>query len=153
MISPRTPMADARPVLLVEDDPDDEALTLRAISRIKVANPLIIVRDGVEALDWLFRRGPHQGRAAVLPALILLDLKLPRLDGTEVLAELRNDEALRRVPVVMLTSSDEEADLVKSYDLGANSFIRKPVDFDEFLETVSHIGIYWLMLNELPSGA
>lgn len=147
-------MADgARPVLLVEDDPDDEALTLRAISRIKVVNPLIIVRDGVEALDWLLRRGTHQARAPVHPALILLDLKLPRLDGTEVLAELRKDEALRRVPVVMLTSSDEEADLVKSYDLGANSFIRKPVDFDEFLETVSRIGIYWLMLNELPSGS
>jgi two-component system, response regulator len=141
-----------RPLLLVEDDPNDEALALRAMRKVRVANPVHVVRDGVEALDWLFRRGPHASRLpADAPSLILLDLKLPRLDGMEVLKAIREDATLRRVPVVMLTASDEETDLVRGYDLGANSFIRKPVDFDQFVETVGRIGLYWLLLNELPA--
>jgi two-component system, response regulator len=139
-----------RPLVLVEDDPDDEALTLRAIRKVRLANPVQVVHDGVEALDWLFRKGPFATRQPAEPSLILLDLKLPRLDGLEVLKAIREDASLRRVPVVMLTASDEETDLVRGYDLGANSFIRKPVDFDQFVETVGRIGLYWLLLNELP---
>jgi two-component system, response regulator len=139
-----------RPLLLVEDDADDEALALRAIRKVRVANPVHVAHDGVEALDWLFRRGAFASRGTDTPALILLDLKLPRVDGLDVLKEIRADATLRRVPVVMLTASDEETDLVRGYDLGVNSFIRKPVDFDQFVETVGRIGLYWLLLNELP---
>jgi CheY-like chemotaxis protein len=138
-------------ILLVEDNADDEALTIRALNKNNVTNELVVARDGVEALDYLFGTGTHAGRdTAVLPGLILLDLKLPKLDGLEVLRRLRADERTRRLPVVVLTSSKEETDLIRSYDLGANSYIRKPVDFNQFTEAVRQLGLYWLMLNEVP---
>lgn len=133
-------------ILLVEDNPMDERLTLRALQRSNVLNPVVVVRDGVEALDFLFARGPHADRA--LPQIVLLDLKLPKVDGLEVLAALRADERTRLLPVVVLTSSNEEQDLVRSYSLGANSYVRKPVDFDQFVEAVRQLGLYWLVLNQ-----
>jgi two-component system response regulator len=138
-------------ILLVEDDPNDEALTLRAFKKVNVANPLVVVRDGQEALDWLFREGSHANRPeSLLPAVVLLDLKLPVVDGLEVLRRLREVPATRQLPVVILTASNEESDLVRGYDLGVNSFIRKPVDFEQFVGAVAQIGLYWLLLNELP---
>ena len=138
-------------ILLVEDNADDEALTIRALKKNNVTNDLVVARDGVEALDYLFGTGAHAGRdISVLPGLVLLDLKLPKLDGLEVLRRLRADERTRRLPVVVLTSSKEEPDLVKSYNLGANSYIRKPVDFNQFTEAVRQLGLYWLVLNEVP---
>lgn len=130
-------------ILLVEDNPDDVQLTLRALKKNNIANEVATARDGVEALDYL--AGPVQ-----LPAVILLDLKLPRLDGLEVLRRIRADHRWRRLPVVILTSSKEEQDLIQSYDLGANSYIRKPVDFEQFSEAVKQLGLYWLLLNEPP---
>jgi CheY-like chemotaxis protein len=139
-------------ILLVEDNVDDEELTVRALKRNNLANNLVVVRDGVEALDYLFGTGAYAGRnMALLPGLILLDLKLPKLDGLEVLRRLRANERTRRLPLVVLTSSNEEQDLIKSYDLGANSYVRKPVDFNQFTESVRQLGMYWLMLNEVPS--
>lgn len=135
-------------ILLVEDNPDDVKLTLRALARNRIANPVAVARDGVEALDYLFARGPHADRAgAPLPALVLLDLKLPRLDGLGVLKAVRQEPRTRLLPVVVLTTSVEEDDLVASYSLGANSFVRKPVDFGEFVAAASTIGVYWLVLN------
>jgi CheY-like chemotaxis protein len=135
----------------VEDNADDEALTVRALKKSNVLNKLVVVRDGVEALDYLFGTGiyakKHDG---ALPSLVLLDLKLPKLDGLEVLRRLRTDERTKRLPVVVLTSSKEEQDLVASYNHGANSYIRKPVDFNQFTEAVQQLGMYWLMLNEAP---
>jgi len=140
-----------KPILLVEDNPDDVKLTLRAFKQSNVLNPIIVARDGVEALDYLFGTGSHAGRDATeLPAVMLLDLKLPKLDGIEILRRVRADERTRLLPVVVLTSSKEEHDIFQSYDLHANSYIRKPVDFDQFLEAVKQIGIYWLLLNEPP---
>jgi two-component system response regulator len=139
-------------ILLVEDNPDDVALMLRAFKRSRVMNPINVARDGVEALDFLFAGGSHGDRAGgPLPTLVILDLKLPKLDGLGVLRALRADERTRFLPVVILTSSKEEQDIVSGYALGANSYVRKPVDFAEFLEAVKTLGIYWLMLNELPS--
>lgn len=139
-------------ILLVEDNPDDEALTLRALHKNKVSNPVIIVHDGVEALEFMFCEGVYSGRnIADLPAVILLDLKLPRIDGLEVLRRLRADERTRMVPIVVLTTSNEDKDIFTSYSLGANSFVRKPVDFDQFTEAVGKLGMYWLMVNESPS--
>lgn len=139
-----------RVILLVEDNPRDEELTLRALKRSQVQNPVVVARDGVEALDYLFARGAHAGRAAFSPPqVILLDLKLPKIDGLEVLRMIRLDERTKRIPVVILTSSVEEQDLVRGYDLGANSYVRKPVDFVEFIEAVRQLGLYWLLLNEL----
>ncbi len=136
-------------ILLVEDNPDDEKLSVMALRKSNVDNELAVARDGVEALDYLFGTGVHAGRdTSVQPALILLDLKLPKLDGLGVLKRLRADERTRRLPVVILTSSKEEHDLVTSYSLGANSYIRKPVDFDQFAEAVRQLGMYWLVLNE-----
>jgi len=136
-------------ILLVEDDPDDEALTLRALRRNHIANEVVVARDGVEALDFLFATGAHAGRDPhVLPQVALLDLKLPRLDGFEVLQRIRSDPRSRHLPVVVLTSSREERDLVESYARGANSYVRKPVDFAEFMEAVRQLGLYWLVLNE-----
>jgi CheY-like chemotaxis protein len=138
-------------ILLVEDNPDDVELTLRSLRGHHVANEVLVARDGVEALDYLFGEGvAGQQEAHELPALILLDLKLPRVDGLEVLQRVRADERTRLLPVVILTSSREEADIVRSYGLGANSYVRKPVDFNEFNETVKQLGIYWLLVNEAP---
>lgn len=140
-----------RLILLVEDNPDDEELALRAFERGQVGNPIVVARDGVEALDYLFGTGPHAGRdSAAMPAMVLLDLKLPRLDGLEVLRRIRSDQRTRCLPVVVLTSSREEQDVVESYSLGANSYVRKPVDFGEFVDAVRHLGMYWLLLNEPP---
>jgi len=143
-------MADG-PILLVEDNPDDEALTLRALQRNKIANEVVVAHDGAEALDYLFGTGAFSGRsAAVTPQLVLLDLKLPKLDGIEVLRRIRADPRTALLPVVMLTSSKEENDLVESYSSGANSYVRKSVDFDTFVAAVRQLGLYWLVLNEPP---
>src|SRR5471030_3249187 len=142
----------SKSILLVEDNPDDVKLTLRAFKRNNMLNPIAVAWDGIEALDFLFARGAHAERAGkALPALIMLDLKLPRLDGLGVLKAVRADERTRLSPVVILTSSKEEQDLMQSYSLGANSYVRKPVDFGEFVEAVRVLGIYWLMTNQPPS--
>jgi len=138
-------------ILLVEDNPDDVELTLRAFKRSHLMNPIVVARDGIEALDFLFARGPHAERAnAPLPTLAILDLKLPKLDGLGVLKAIRADQRTALLPVVILTSSKEEQDMISGYSLGANSYVRKPVDFTEFLEAVKVLGIYWLMINETP---
>lgn len=138
-------------ILLVEDNPDDEALTMRALSRNGIRHQIHVAHDGVEALDYLFARGRYVGRdTRHQPSVTLLDLKLPRLDGLEVLRHLRADERTRCLPVVILTSSREDQDLVQGYGLGANSYIRKPVDFTQFVEAVRQVGLYWLVLNEDP---
>ena len=142
-------------ILLVEDNPRDEALTLRALKKGNILNDIVVARDGVEALDYIFGRGKYLGReVSERPQLVLLDLKLPKMDGFEVLGEIRNDDRTRHQPVVVFTSSDEEADLVRSYDLGANSYVRKPVDFDQFLEATKQLGLYWLLTNMVapPTG-
>jgi len=139
------------PILLVEDNPDDVALTMRAFKRNHILNEVVVARDGVEALDFLFGTGAHHGRdTSVLPSVMLLDLKLPRLDGREVLKRLRSDPRTRLVRVVVLTSSKEEQDILQCYQLGANSYIRKPVDFDSFMTAMGQLGLYWLLLNETP---
>ena len=141
-------------ILLVEDNPDDEALTKRAFQKNNIANKMVVARDGVEALDYLFGTGPHSGRdPREMPQLVLLDLKLPRIDGLEVLRRIRADARTRLLPVVVLTSSREDQDLVSSYSLGCNSYVRKPVNFDEFLESARQLGLYWLLLNESPMNA
>ena len=140
-----------KPLLLVEDNPDDEALTLRAFKKNNISNEVIVARDGAEALDYLFGAGKHAGRdTTVQPQVILLDLKLPKLDGIEVLRRIRADKRTQTVPVVILTSSKEEQDLMNGYKLGCNSYVRKPVNFDEFLEAARQLGLYWLLLNEAP---
>jgi|TARA_Y100000294_G_scaffold131696_1_gene124068 CheY-like chemotaxis protein len=139
-----------RPILLVEDNPDDEALTMRALKKCNVTNKIIVARDGAEALDRLFGTGEYKDRGAVNPAVVLLDLKLPKIDGLEVLRRVRENEGTKRVPVAVLTSSDEQEDMVRSYDLGANSYVRKPVLFERFSEAVSQLGLYWVLLNEPP---
>jgi two-component system, response regulator len=142
---------EGRFILLVEDNDDDVQLTLRALRQNHVANTVEVVRDGREALDFLFAEGAHEGRAAAdLPQLVLLDLKLPKIGGLEVLEAVRAEPRTRRLPVVILTSSNVESDLASSYDLGANSYIRKPVDFTQFMEAVRQLGLYWLVLNEAP---
>jgi two-component system response regulator len=136
-------------ILLVEDNPDDEALTLRALKKNNIANEVVVARDGVEALDYLFGTGAHAGRDMnVMPQVILLDLKLPKIDGFEVLRQLRADERTKLLPVVILTTSNEEKDRLNGYGLGANSFVRKPVEFGQFIEGVRQLGLYWLILNE-----
>jgi two-component system response regulator len=137
-------------ILLVEDNPRDEALTLRALRKSNIVNDVVVARDGVEALDYLFGTGAHEGRALdAMPQLVLLDLKLPKVDGLQVLQRIRADERTRRLPVVIFTSSSEEEDLIKSYDLGANSYVRKPVDFEQFLDATRQLGLYWLVLNQV----
>ena len=145
--------ASEKVILLVEDNPDDEALTLRAFEKNHIRNPVVVVRDGAEALDWLFARGAHVDRAPIDPQVVLLDLKLPKVDGLEVLRQLRASDATRLIPVVILTSSKEESDLIRGYELHANSYIRKPVEFERFIEAVREIGLYWLVLNESPPAA
>jgi len=143
-----------RHILLVEDNPDDEELTLRALHRNLIANEVISLHDGQEALDFIFGRAAWEGRdPADLPALILLDLNLPKVDGLSVLRQIRADVRTRRAPVVILTSSNEQQDLIRGYDLGANSYVRKPVAFEDFVEAVRQLGVYWLVLNELPVAA
>jgi two-component system response regulator len=140
---------DNKTILLVEDSPDDVKLTLRAFKRSNILNPIIVVRDGIEALDFLFARGAHSERAdKPLPTLIVLDLKLPKLDGMGVLKAIRAEERTKLIPVVILTSSKEEEDVISCYSLGANSYVRKPVDFAEFMAAAKLIGIYWLMTNQ-----
>lgn len=142
---------NGRSILLVEDNPDDEALTLRALRKNNIANQVVVARDGVEALDYLWGRGVHEGRDLKQePALVLLDLKLPRVDGLEVLRQMRADRRTALMPVVILTSSKEEQDLIDGYALGANAYVRKPVDFDQFMDAVRQLGLFWLVLNEPP---
>lgn len=138
-------------ILLVEDNPSDIALTQRALTKSHISNEMVVAEDGQEALDYLFGTGQYTGRDVnELPALILLDLKLPRVDGLEVLRQARADPRTRRLPIVILTTSSEEQDVAQSYDLGANSYIRKPVDFIQFANAVEHLGLYWLVINEQP---
>jgi CheY-like chemotaxis protein len=138
-------------ILLVEDNPDDEALTLRALKKNNIQNQVVVARDGAEALEYFFATGAYAGRdMSVMPTVTLLDLKLPKIDGLEVLRRLRADERTRNLPVVILTSSKEEQDLLNGYKLGANSYIRKPVDFIQFTESVRQLGLYWLVWNEPP---
>ncbi|RVU17222.1 response regulator [Methylobacterium oryzihabitans] len=143
-------MADLKPILLVEDNPNDIELTLAALEKSQLANEIAICRDGAEALDYLYRRGDHTGRDAREPAVVLLDLKLPKVDGLEVLAAVKGDPGMRAIPIVMLTSSREESDLVRSYQLGVNAFVVKPVGFKEFFEAIQDLGVFWAVLNEPP---
>lgn len=143
-------MASLRPILLVEDSPKDVELTLAALRKSQLANEVVVVRDGAEALDYLYVRGPYAGRAQGSPAVVLLDLKLPKVDGLEVLGAVKKNPDLAHVPVVMLTSSREERDLVRSYELGVNAFVVKPVGFSEFFEAIRDLGVFWAILNEAP---
>lgn len=145
-------MANGRPIMLVEDNPHDEELTLRALKKSNILNPVVVARDGAEALDYLLAREQHAESPPPLPQVVLLDLKLPKVDGLEVLKALRAHSRTRLLPVVILTSSTEQQDLVSSYELGANSYVRKPVDFAQFLEAARQLGLYWLVLNEGLSG-
>ena len=142
-----------KPILLVEDNPNDLELTLIALEKSQLANEVIVVRDGAEALDSLHARGQFSGRTPGNPAVVLLDLKLPKVDGIEVLREVRNTAQLRSMPVVMLTSSREEQDLVRSYELGVNAYVVKPVDFKEFVRAIADLGVFWAVLNEPPPGS
>jgi len=142
---------DKKIILLVEDNPDDVELTVRALKKGNILNEIVVVRDGVEALDYLFGTGAYAGRdLSIMPTVVMLDLKLPKIDGLEVLRYMRADERTKFIPVVILTSSREEQDLLNGYRLGANSYIRKPVDFAQFIEAVHQLKLYWLILNELP---
>lgn len=143
---------DNKIILLVEDNADDEALTLRALRKNNILNDVIVVRDGAEAIDYLFATGSFAGRdTSTQPQLVLLDLNLPRVNGLEVLRRIRGDEKTRMQPVVILTTSNEDRDIISSYQLGANSYIRKPVDFEQFMEAIRQLGLYWLVLNVSPA--
>lgn len=147
-------MANQKSILLVEDNPDDIELTLRALEKNNIKNEIIVAKNGVQALDFLFCAGKHEGRDPnEMPSLILLDLKLPKIDGLEVLRKIRADERTRLLPVVILTSSKEERDLFRGYSLGTNSYVRKPIDFNEFTKAVGLLGLYWLLINESPPAA
>ncbi|MEA3308426.1 MAG: response regulator [Chloroflexota bacterium] len=142
-------MGEGKTILLVEDNPNDELLTLRALKKNKISNSIMVARDGAEALDYLFGTGEYASRdLRVMPEFVLLDLRLPKIDGLEVLQRIRSSERTRLLPVIVLTSSDEERDIVESYNLGANSYICKPVDFNQFVEAVRQLGLYWLVLNK-----
>ncbi|HVS26418.1 MAG TPA: response regulator [Burkholderiales bacterium] len=141
-------MTKLKPILLVEDNPNDVELTLAALKKFKVANEIVITRHGGEALDYLYRRGQFQSRDDIYPLVVFLDLKMPKVDGLEVLRQMKNDSALKVIPVVMLTSSREEADLVESYRLGVNAYVVKPVNFQQFVEGIGQTGIFWAFLNE-----
>ena len=142
-----------RPILLVEDNPNDIELTMIALERSRIANPVVSVRDGVEALDFLRREGQYAARLNENPAVILLDKKLPKMDGHEVLSAVRADDKLKRIPVVMLTYSRGEKDLLRSYDLGVNAYVVKPVEFDDFMAAINDLGMFWAVLNEPPPHA
>lgn len=142
-----------KPILLVEDNPKDLELTLLALEKSNLANEVVTVRDGVEALDYLFRRGPYAERAVGNPAVVLLDLKLPKVDGIQVLEKVRAEPTLQSIPVVMLTTSREEKDLVRSYKLGVNAYVMKPVGFQEFIDAIQDLGVFWAVLNEPPPGS
>jgi two-component system response regulator len=139
-------------ILLVEDNPTDAELTMRALRKKNLANNLVWVKDGAEALEFVYCKGQYKDRAIGTPKIILLDLKLPKVDGIEVLRTLKSDARTRTVPVVMLTSSQEERDIIESYQLGVNSYIVKPVDFDKFLDMVAQVGLYWSLVNKVPQG-
>ncbi|HZI33751.1 MAG TPA: response regulator [Candidatus Binatia bacterium] len=143
-------MNTLRPILLVEDNLNDIELTLAALKQNHVANEVIVARHGGEALDYLYRRGPFQNRDAAEPIVIFLDLKMPKVDGLEVLRQIKSDDRLKSVPVVMLTSSREETDLIKSYELGVNAYVVKPVGFDQFTDAIRQVGMFWAVLNEPP---
>jgi CheY-like chemotaxis protein len=146
-------MTELRRILMVEDDPRDVELSLTALEQHRLANEVVVVGDGEEALDYLYRRGKFTARASGNPAAVLLDLKLPKVDGLEVLQQIRSDEALKMIPVVVLTSSREERDLVASYQLGVNAYVVKPVDFHEFVNAVKELGVFWAIVNEPPPGS
>ena len=151
MKKPRLNKIGERVILLVEDNPDDVELTLRSLKKHNISNEVVVVHDGAEALEYLFATGAYAGRdTSIIPAVTLLDLKLPKVDGLEVLQRLRADERTKLTPVVILTSSKEEQDVVNSYKLGANSYVRKPVDFTQFVEAARQLGLYWLVINEPP---
>jgi CheY-like chemotaxis protein len=143
-------MPHIKRILLAEDNPNDIELTLAALQECRLANEVEVVQDGAEALDYMYRREKYCGRAPELPCVILLDLKMPRVDGLEVLRQIKSDPQFRRVPIVMLTSSREEQDLIRSYDLGVNAFVVKPVDFTQFVEAIRHLGVFWVIVNEPP---
>jgi len=145
-------MAELNRILLVEDDPNDVELTVTGLAEYNLANEVIIANDGEEALDYLFRRGKFAGRSGGNPAVVLLDLKLPKVGGLEVLRSMKSDERLRLVPVVILTSSREERDMVEGYELGTNAYVVKPVDFHQFVDAIKHIGAFWAVVNEPPPG-
>ena len=140
-------------ILLVEDDPNDVELTVMALTENHLANEIVVARDGEEALDFLYRRGAHESREAANPIVVLLDLKLPKVDGLEVLKQVKSDPDLRAIPVVMLTSSREERDLIRSYDLGTNAYVAKPVGFEELVESVKKVGLFWTVVNHPPLGS
>ena len=146
-------MADLKPILLVEDSPNDVELTLAALAENHLANEVVVVRDGAEALDYLKQRGMFRLRGKGNPAVVLLDLKLPKVDGLEVLREIKNDPELRAIPVVMLTSSREEQDLTRSYNLGVNAYVVKPVEFSRFVDSIKELGLFWAVINEPPPGS
>ena len=144
------PIAKIKRILLAEDNENDVELTLNALQESRLSNEVEVVRDGAEALDYIYQRGQYAGRTDGLPCVILLDLKMPRVDGLEVLRQIKSDPTLRNVPVVMLTSSREEKDLVRSYDLGVNAFVVKPVDFNQFVLAIRSLGMFWAIVNEPP---
>jgi CheY-like chemotaxis protein len=146
-------IAELKRIVLAEDNPNDVELTLAALGEINLANEVVVVRDGAEALDYLFRRNGFADRSPGNPAVLLLDLKMPKVDGLDVLRAIKADEALKTIPVVMLTSSREEQDLVRSYKLGANAYVVKPVDFRSFIDAVRQLGAFWAVVNEPPPGA
>ncbi|HEY1794149.1 MAG TPA: response regulator [Opitutaceae bacterium] len=150
--NPQAPHGALHSILLVEDNPNDVELSLSALKEARLANEIIVANDGEQALDYLYRKGKHAGRTTPNPAVILLDLKMPKVDGHEVLRQIRLDPYLRLIPVVILTSSREEKDLYSSYDKGANAYVVKPVDFEEFITAISKLGVFWAVLNEPPPG-
>jgi CheY-like chemotaxis protein len=146
-------MGELKRILLAEDNPNDVELTLEALTEYNLANEVVVARDGAEALDYLYRRGDYMARSEGNPAVVLLDLKMPKVDGLEVLRQIKSDDGLKSIPVVVLTSSHEEKDLVASYELGTNAYVVKPVDFKDFVDAIKELGAFWAILNEPPAGS